>query len=273
MSDAAPGEGWSRRKLLAMVAAVTVSTLTVVTGLGYAVHAAISSAADPPPADDSAAVALAEQLPSGTARRDAIAAAPMLTVSRADSRAGTPATGTAATISVPAATTLGPGDVPTGFPHSGQGAVGQLAAITATVLQGMSMDVARSVHQQWTAPGAVPFEDWELTANVQAFLASAAGSHVDDPWTSVVTTPVGAQVKGTDGDDWVLACVLLDVTVSVVTQVQAAYGHCERMQWDTDRWVIGPGTSPAPAPSTWPGTDLAIAAGWRTWVSSSTGQG
>ena len=264
--------GWSRRRLLGMVAAVMVAAVAVVTGLGYAVHAAVTSTAEQP-ADTSGtatpALAVAVELPAGTARRDAIAAAPMLAVSRADSRSGEPTARTAPTIAVPPATVLGAAEVPTGFPHTQEGAAGQLAAITSTVLQGMSMDTVRAVHEQWTLPGAPAIEDWELTAHVQAFLTSAAGAYADDPLTSVITTPVAAQVKGIDGEDWVLACVLLDVTVSVITQAQAAYGHCERMQWDADRWVIGPGLAPASAPSTWPGTDLAIDAGWRTWTTTS----
>jgi len=106
---------------------------------------------------------------------------------------------------------------------------------------------------------------------------------------TVTVTPVAGMVKGVDGDDWVLACVLLDVQAVITTDARIAYGHCERMQWtdgtarksadDTGgagnaggpeagggRWMIAPGPSPAPAPSTWPGTDLAIKAGWRTWV-------
>lgn len=264
----APAHGWSRRQLLAMVATVTLAALTITIGLGYAVLAAATSTSPRTGAEAGSALGVAEQLPAGTSRRDAIAAAPMLVVSRADSRSGQPATGVAGTIDVPSATTLGAADVPTGFPHTAEGAVAQLAAITSTVLQGMSMDVARTVHQQWTAPGGVAFAEWELTANVQAFLASAAGAYTDEAWATVAATPVAAQVKGADGPDWVLACVLLDVQVSIVTNARAAYGHCERMQWDTKRWVIGPGAAPAEAPSTWPGTDLAITAGWRTWVTS-----
>jgi hypothetical protein len=65
-----------------------------------------------------------------------------------------------------------------------------------------------------------------------------------------------------------VACVLLDVTVTVATEARAAYGHCERLQWADYRWVIAPGEAPASAPSTWPGTDLATAAGWRTLTTS-----
>ena len=86
-----------------------------------------------------------------------------------------------------------------------------------------------------------------------------------------MATPTAAQVKGTDGTDWVLACVLLDVQARIVTQARIAYGHCERMQWSTDeggRWLIAAGSPPAQAPSTWPETDLARQAGWLTWVGS-----
>ena len=41
------------------------------------------------------------------------------------------------------------------------------------------------------------------------------------------------------------------------------YGTCERLQWTGDRWLIGPGTPPVRAPSTWPGSDAAVRAGWQ----------
>src|SRR5699024_1375301 len=83
---------------------------------------------------------------------------------------------------------------------------------------------------------------------------------------AVVPTPAAAQVKGTDGDDWVLACVLLDVRASLSHEGRMAYGHCEAMTWQADRWVIDTGVEVAQAPSPWPGTDLANQAGWRTWA-------
>lgn len=255
--------GWGRRRLLGIVVAMVLVVVSGLVGLVYAVHGAVASSVT---SGDRAAVA-ADALPSGQARRDAIAAEPMLRVSPPDSRRGTPAASPAPTIAVPTATSLGPAEVPTGFDRTPEGAVGQLAAIATTVLQSMSIERTRVVHEQWSAPGAPGVDEWALMKAVQAFLASEAGRHVDEPGTSVVTDPVAAQVKGSDGDDWVVACVLLDVTVTVVTEARAAYGHCERLQWVDDRWVIAPGEPPEPAPSTWPGTDLATAAGWRTWTS------
>ena len=61
-----------------------------------------------------------------------------------------------------------------------------------------------------------------------------------------------------------MACVLLDVRAVIVTQARIGSGHCERPQRTGDRWLIAPCTPPATAPSTWPGSDLAIRAGWRT---------
>ena len=267
-SAAAATDPWGRRRLVRTLPIVAVVAALLLAGLSYAVYSAIastrSSAAAASPGQE---IRSAEQLPSGPARRDAIAAAPMLAVPPEASRSGKPSAQVGPTITIPPAGRVGPAGVPTGFPHSPEGAVAQLAAIETTVLQSMSIDRAHQVHAAWSNPGAVAAESWELTTNIQAFLASSAGQYAGDLRTAVVTTPIAAQVKGTDGTDWVLACVLLDVKAQIATQARIAYGHCERMQWtprDGGRWVIGAGAVPARAPSTWPGTDLAIEAGWKT---------
>lgn len=254
--------GWGRGRLLVTLIGVGLAGTGMLGGLGYAAFATLSH----PTTTTPTAATTAPTAFAGEAGRDAIAAAPMLVVSPADARGGVPATTPAPTITIPAATRLGPAEVPTGYPHTPEGAVGQLAAIAQTVVQTMTIQTATTVHQTWTAPGAPDPADWELTAAVQAFLASAAGAWAGDPGLQVRATPAAGQVKGTDGTDWVVACVLLDVQATAVTQARTAFGHCERMTWDTDRWVVAPGAAPARAPSTWPGTDLAAAAGWRTWV-------
>ncbi len=113
----------------------------------------------------------------------------MLAVSAQDARPGTPSLTAAGTISVPIATTLGAAEVPTGFPHTPEGAVGQLAAIATTVLDAMSIEETTAVYGAWSADGAPPVDTWELARAVQGFLGSAAGQYTDRPTTQVRATP------------------------------------------------------------------------------------
>ena len=147
--------------------------------------------------------------------------------------------------------------------------MGQLAAIDSTVLTGMNLAATEDVHRAWSA---APYrqaagEGWVMTAAVRGFLTAARVPELG-PGMSVVATPVAGQVKGTDGPDWVLACVLLQVEARIATASQVAFGHCERMAWaGSGTWLIEPSPTPvAPAPSTWPGTQVAIDAGWATWA-------
>jgi hypothetical protein len=283
------GGGWSRRRLISVLALLLAAVLVLLVGLGYAAYFAIapdSGAASAP----SGAVATGEASPpggipnqptgSGGDRRDRLAAAPMLPAAPSDAQPAPPATRLAEPMAIPAATGAGPAGVLTGFPRTPQGAVGQLAAIEATVLQAMSIPVAHDVYDAWALPGGVGAEQWSMTGNVQTFLATARMGPEKDMGTVVMVTAAGAQIKGSDGPDWVLACVLLEVDALIEQVARIAYGHCERMQWHEEpaspkdpaasntpegRWMIAPGEAPAAAPSTWPGTERAIDAGWKRW--------
>lgn len=270
---------WDRRRLQRTLAAVTALLVLLLAGLAYAVHTAFTS--HPSEAAATAAegpvVIDVEDLPTGPSRRDAIAAAPMFAVPPEAARGGEPAAIPAEPIAIPPAGRVGPADVPTGYPRTPEGAVGQLAAITSATLQSLSLEAATGIYAAWSQPGAPPASEWTLMRNLRSFLGSDAAAHLTDPGTALLATPVGAQVKGVDGDDWTLACVLMHVEARVVTTARMGYGHCARMHWtddtdDTDdtaaggRWVIAAGAEPAAAPSTWPGTELATQAGWRTWV-------
>lgn len=269
-------EAWSRRRLLGILTGVAVAVVLGLVGLGYAVYFAIGSAATTTDTTTGAGpgAGTAARVPEmgdpeqaqGQARRDEIAAAPMLTVAPGDARATVPAAIAAPSISIPPATTSSPVAVPSGFPRTPQGAVGQLAAIEATVLGAMSIPQVGATHEEWVMPGGPGVEQWELTRNVQSFLEAAQMGGEKDLSATVVVTPVAAQVKGVDGPDWVLACVLLDVRATIVTDARMGYGACERMAWNGERWMIAAGSAPAKAPSTWPGSERSTEAGWRTWV-------
>lgn len=267
-------QGWNRRRLLGILAAVLVVAVSLVVGLGYWAYQVIASTGEGDRALSGASAGRGESQ-SGTAvggagRRDEIAAAPMLTVPAEAMHpappAPDPAPQTAPRIRVPAWTVLGPASVLTGFPQTPTGAVGQLAQIEATVLQSMSLRTADQVYQAWALPGGIGSSNWGLTSSVQAFLDRTQMGETLQPAATVTVEPAAALVKGTDGPTWVAACVLMKVTAVYRSQGQVAFGHCERMQWVGGRWMIAPGRPPAPAPSTWPRTAVSNEAGWRTWA-------
>jgi hypothetical protein len=55
--------------------------------------------------------------------------------------------------------------------------------------------------------------------------------------------------------------VQFDVTLASTQHVAEA--DCERMVWQGERWLIGPGAEPADPPSVWADTDTAIAVGYK----------
>jgi len=259
--------GWGRRRLLTALAGAAALAAALLAGLAFVLVDAVT---DPAPANPAQVLSTTSSA-AGPGWRDQVAAAPMLRVAPASARAGTPAATPGRAIAVPPATREGPAGVPTGYPRTSAGAVGQLAAIDTTVLTGMSLERTRQVHRGWALHGAPDVEDWVMTENVRAFLAAAGPAAPVGVPPAVVAIPAGGQVKGTDGPNWVLACVLLRVDATIARTASIAYGHCERMQWHDGRWQIAPGTQPARAPSTWPGTEQAASAGWLAWAE--TGQG
>ena len=262
--------GWGRRRLLMILAAAALMILSLVFGLIMVVQDAATQVwradgigGDPAMTD--------RQQRSSPVSRDAIAGEPMLEVQPADSRPAAPAAVAGPVIEIPPSTDVGPEGVPAGFPHTPEGAVGQLAAIEVTVLQGMSIPHTNDVYRHWGLPGGVGVERWQMTANVQAFLAGAEMGQEKDLSASVVAVPAAGQIKGVDGPDWLVACVLLEIRATITVEARMGYGYCERMQWQNGRWRIAPGTPAAKAPSTWPGTELSIKVGWRSWIDAGGG--
>ena len=151
---AATADQWGRRRLVRTLVVVAMAALLLLGGWSMRYSAVASTGRRPPhlPGCGSAAA----QLPPGPARRDAIAAAAMLAVPPEASRSGTPSARQSLTLTLPPAGKVGPADVPTGFPKTPEGAIGQLAAIETTVLQSMSIERAHQVHAAWSTPNAVP---------------------------------------------------------------------------------------------------------------------
>lgn len=254
---------WSRRQAVATLSAAGLVGLLVLGGAVLSLYLTFRPADGPGQAAAGGHQVRVGQEEQG---RDQIAAAAMLQITPADATGGTPSTSLPEQIVVPRPTDTGPARISTGFPRTPEGAVGQLNAIVSDVVVTMSIPHAHEVYRAWSAPGAAPAEEWSMTQNVARFLESAGipGQSADGR-ARVSATPQAGQVKGSDGPDWVVACVLLTLEATYERSAEVAYGHCERMTWEVDRWVIDAGPAPAPAPSTWAGTDLAAQAGWRTW--------
>ncbi len=250
------------RAYLTLLAAVATVALLLAAGLGFAIYFAThdpnTTTADTSPRAAEASLGVGDGL------RDRIAAEPMLTVTAADATSGVPALGVLPTIEVPTPDRIGPEGVPTGYPRTPEGAVGQLGEIAVSVLSAMSLDHAQQVEAAWSeAPGSGG--TWPVLTLIQDFLAAGHLSDGLPGSASMLVTPVAGQVKGSDGDDWHVTCVLVRMTYTYRDQASLAFGLCERMTWTGGRWVIGAGEHPVPAPSTWPGTDLAVEAGWLVW--------
>ncbi|MCC6495048.1 MAG: hypothetical protein IT193_02185 [Propionibacteriaceae bacterium] len=259
--DAAP---WSRVRLQLMLGGLALAVVVAVVGGGLAVWRAVVHDGPPAPVATGPHETLtAADQPS----RDDIAAAAMPAVDSQAPFHPDPATTPAASIVVPQPSILdGPAGVPSGFPHTSEGAVGQWAAIAQTVLESMSLPRTREVHAAWVPPGGPGFERWTLTRNVTSFLAAARQAGDEKDLTTVVSAaPAAGLVKGSDGPDWAVVCVLLDVQAWITAESRMGYGLCSRMQWVEGRWQVATGAEPAPAPSAWPGSNAAVAAGWLAW--------
>ncbi|WP_341925144.1 hypothetical protein [Nocardioides psychrotolerans] len=274
---------WSRGRLIAILTEAVVVAVALLVGLGYAIYLAVSGLNGDDTAVGDVATGETERstVARGASHRDEIAAEPMLSVPSSaafpDDPSDPDGSGDSGadqgSISIPAGTGInGPGLVMTGFPATPEGAIGQLAQIDTAVLQSMSLQTAQEVYASWALPGGVGADDWWITSSVEAFLGSSEMGSVKSATASVAVAPAASLVKGTDGPGWATVCVLLKVTATYRSEGHSAFGHCERMQWVGGRWMLAPGAPPAPAPATWPGTELAVEAGWRTWTTDpSTG--
>lgn len=249
------------RAHLTLLAAVTSVALLLLSGLGFAVYFAV---ADDPTTPTGQVV---ESLPTGggVALRDEIAAAPMLAVSPADATGGTPALGALPTIDIPLVDQIGEEGIPTGYPKTPEGAVGQLGEILVSVLGSMDLTHAQRVQQSWFEDPTSSAGSWPVLGLIQSFLTAGRMPAGLETGASLTVIPSAGQVKGSDGDGWHVVCVLVEITYTFRDQAHLAYGHCERMTWREDRWLVGAGAHPVPGPSTWPGTELAVEAGWLTW--------
>jgi hypothetical protein len=262
---------WSRRKLLVLLVMAALTVAVLMAGLVLAVVHRVAPTGDGDDASGSVVSAtapatdadLSGTLPAAEAR-DALAARRMAEVSTSASRpaplsnrdSGPP-------IVLPRATHTGSAGVPSGFPHTPEGAMAQLAAIDQVALESGSLAGARDVIAAWARPGGPTITSWSGVRAMSTLLSAAGLSGGGSQQLAVVLTPRMGQLKGSVGPDFVVPCVNFELDVTLVQTARGATADCQRMVWHRDRWMIGPGDEPAQPPSVWPGTDLAIDVGYR----------
>ena len=251
---------------LAIIAALALALLAA---LAYTVSAVLTS---PGPKVSPKRAAVPPAVRAGTPsaspvqrQMDELAARPMAEFPASAARPHPLArTGGGAPISLPAASSTD-GPVVTGFPHTPEGALAQLAALDAVALRDLSPNQVRMVHDWAALPGAVALTSWTPYVAATAALAAAGAPEGSTDLTSTFT-PVAGVIKGTVGSDFVVACVLGEWQVTYRASSRSGAADCQRMVWTNQGWRIGPGAQPAYGPSVWPGSHEAARAGWRAFA-------
>lgn len=261
----------SRTRALLVLVFVAVMLLVLCAGVVVVIRTTMNGDGDAPRASTSApASAPADDIPpSGAsesqARRDEIAAEPMLQLPESASQPQPLVADTAGPpIVVPAPTgAVVPSGPPaaSGFPQTPEGALGQLAAIDEAALSTTDMARVREVYAWAAMPGAVPEVEWSPAVGVRSLITSLGTEQARTARARYAV--VQGQIKGTDGPDFAVVCVLGELTVSAATSARAGVGDCQRMVWHDGRWRIGPGQQPAYPPHAWPGSADAVRGGWR----------
>jgi hypothetical protein len=269
-----PAGAWSRQKMLALLAGAGLTGLVLVTGLVLAVvdavHPTPHPAAHPSPAasvtrpGSGGSPSKTDTAATGPDARDALAAEPMTTVGEQAAHPGPVSEQDPGTpIVLPGATATGPAAVPTGFPHTPEGAMAQLAAIDQTALQSGALPGVRAVIAAWAVPGGPTTTSWSGVTAMRTLLDAAGLSGGGSPQLTLVLTPLMGQIKGSVGPDFVVPCIDFELDLTLAQTSRGAIADCARMAWAGDRWRIDAGPEPATPPSVWPDTDTAIRVGYR----------
>ena len=260
-----PSTEWTRLRLQILLGTIAVVVLALVVGGTWSV---INLLTGSQPGDTSASSGSGP----ATSAQDELAnkqlpAAPV----EAAQPGGDLSTGNTGTLEIPPPMEVGEVGVATGYPHTPQGALAQMAAIDSTALSSALVEVAQDVIVKWAAPGGPTPESWTGVKGVATLLGSAGLSADAQNGITIGVEPKMGFVKGTVGPDFVVPCVDFIITVALpgAQSQQVAAADCQRMVWQDDanggRWVIGPGDEPAEAPSLWPGSQASFDAGYQ-WL-------
>lgn len=256
-----PQTEWTRRRLQILLGGGVAVVLGVLAGGAWSVASVVTGGSDVVDSSNGVMQSAQDQLASKQLPDAPLEAA----------QPGSLSSGETGTLEIPAPMEVGEMGVATGFPHTPEGALAQLAAIDSTALTSASVRGAQDVIAHWAAPGGPSPEGWSGVQAMAALLESAGMTSDAQNSITIAAEPKMGYIKGTVGDDFVVPCIDFIVTATILTGTQTgqpqqvAAADCQRMVWRDDRWVIGPGEEPAPAPSLWPGSQASFDAGYQ-WL-------
>ncbi|OLM28404.1 hypothetical protein Ae717Ps2_6463c [Pseudonocardia sp. Ae717_Ps2] len=271
-SSSSAGREPNRRRGYVIAAGVGALAVLLAAGLVYTIAGWLGGRDDEPaPVPAPPPVAAGVETREWASEQE-LADAPMLALPDA---AGQPHTLTTETAGPPI-TLPAPGRVvgvpfPDSFPATPEGAIAQLVAMSAAgMLGGDPADYARA-HDSITEAADAPRGNRALFSVVLTNFRKNAGlpAHGPKPGLSVSWVPRAAQIKGTVGDRFVVACVLGEFVADYYGRVASAgMGDCQSMRRvqvadGSEQWRIARAMRPEQAPSPWPGTAEAVAAGYR----------
>ncbi len=268
---------WGTGRLGAVIFGAAVLVVAFVTGLVLSVHYAISDHERAKGGHRHSSTSRASTASPGRSAsgqqiaEDSLAMRPMMQFSAADAQAGQLSATAPGSLAVPAATRTGPQNVPTGFPHTPEGALAQMAVIDMTALQSKQLAAARQIIASWAAPVGPTGGSWDRVKVLATLMNDGELSDGDASLWSLQLTPVMGLIKGSVGPDFVVPCVdyELRLTINDITSPGYALGGCARMRWvggAEGQWKVAAGRDgqqTAIAPSVWPDTDNAIKAGYK----------
>lgn len=252
-----PDIEWNRRRLQLVLGVAAVVVLALVAGGVWSVVGMLTDSSTDKSTGSGSAQPAHDQLAGKQLPEAPLEAA----------QPGSLSSGTTGTLEIPAPMEVGELGVATGFPHTPEGALAQLAAIDTTALSSASVRVAQDVITQWATPGGPTPESWTGVQAVAALLESAGMSSDAKNTITIAAEPKMGFIKGTVGDDFVVPCIdfIITATIAGGQPQQVAAADCQRMVWHEGRWMVGPGDEPAPAPSLWPGSQASFDAGYQ-WL-------
>lgn len=156
--------------------------------------------------------------------------------------------------------------VPGGFPATPEGALAQLVALTRAGIAGGDPGSYDAAYDAVAQPGA-PSGSSSYVHRQLADLRSHGGLRPAGPVPGLAIdwTPTSGLIKGTtSGGSLVVVCVLGQLDVDYQGRVASAgLGDCQAMRRAGGAWRIAAGPPAATAPSAWPGSSEAAAAGYR----------